>query len=151
MPLWARDLHEVDKPSIPRPAATLCTPYSPLRDHTRPAAAPPVALSYLAPYISVAEQGVCELLDPNDVQGSVIYLFLMPSFAKNDVSCILELTNRNRRAGSSVELLLITHPSLQVAFSRIGLNVLGVKNATSDQRFDTYVVHDDKSPLNDQS
>ncbi|EKM48892.1 uncharacterized protein PHACADRAFT_266003 [Phanerochaete carnosa HHB-10118-sp] len=53
-----------------------------------------------------------------------------PSAAK-DVSCILELADRNWRAGSSVELVLTTYPSLHIAFSRIGLNVLGVKNGTT--------------------
>ncbi|KAG8703032.1 hypothetical protein FRC09_004386, partial [Ceratobasidium sp. 395] len=113
--------------------------------------------------------------DLNNVQGDVIYLF--PKVAENfvffriaDVSSFKNaLKNFKPTSSEEVKQLLlqineakanasnrstsvspVQTPLLQIAFTRMGMNSLGIKEYTGDARFDYRCMGDDKKFLGDQ-
>ena len=74
-----------------------------------------------------------------------------PSSSLETAEFVIELALRKKSAGTGSSIPLIPKSQLQIAFSRMGLNALGVVGDLGDARFDKYAMRDDKTFLDDQS
>ncbi|KAG6330086.1 hypothetical protein ID866_9003, partial [Astraeus odoratus] len=108
--------------------------------------------------------------DPNNIQGDIIYLFskfteafvffrigdvplfrkALSSFKPTHGKIHIENlhTIRSVKAARSGEIVPLAQQ--QIAFSRAGLNLLGLKDKTGDARFDTFCMRDNKDMLGDR-
>lgn len=64
---------------------------------------------------------------------------------------VWELYEHRRNAfRAGVKPPLIPRPGYQIAFTRMGMNYLGIRSPTGDTRFDKRAMRDDKNMLGDQ-
>ncbi|KIK68735.1 hypothetical protein GYMLUDRAFT_68574 [Collybiopsis luxurians FD-317 M1] len=117
-----------------------------------------------------------ELPDLKDVQGDVVFLFskraenfiffrianlasfraalarFQPSNSYDTGSFVWELYQHRRSAfQAGVKPSIIKRAGYQIAFTRMGMNFLGVRSPTGDTRFDKRAMRDDKGMLGDQA
>ncbi|KIK52441.1 hypothetical protein GYMLUDRAFT_233483 [Collybiopsis luxurians FD-317 M1] len=114
------------------------------------------------------------LPDLKDVQGDIVYLFpkraenfiffriadvpsfkkalakFKPSSAHDTATFIFEIAKHKKSVQAGGKVPIIKKASYQIAFSRMGMDYLGVRDETGDVRFDHRAMRDDKDMLGDQ-
>ena len=74
-----------------------------------------------------------------------------PTSSTDTLKFVYEIASRKKQAGPGVKIARIPNAQHQIAFTRMGLNFLGQREATGDYRFDRFAMRDDRERLGDQA
>ena len=74
-----------------------------------------------------------------------------PTSSTETLKFVYEIASRKKQAGPGAKIARIPNAQHQIAFTRMGLNFLGQREATGDNRFDRFAMRDDRERLGDQA